>query len=112
MTNANLPGQDTILLEQELRRLLEREEGQFIEFKSLFDQRDDPPRPLDRRQARYIACEYVAAFANADGGTLLMGVEDDGTPTGHSYPDDAVRDLFAAPLKRIRPEVALSTQRM
>jgi ATP-dependent DNA helicase RecG len=94
-------GQDSILTEDELRRLLEREEGQFIEFKSLFDQSDDSPHPLDRRRSRDVACEYVAAFANADGGTLLMGVEDDGTPTGHVYPDDTVRELLAAPLKRI-----------
>ena len=96
----------------ELRRLLAREEGQFIEFKSLSEQGMDGPRPLDRRKARDWACEYVAAFANADGGTLIMGVEDDGSPTGHSYPDEAVEEIFAAPLRRVRPETDYRTQRL
>lgn len=31
--------------------------------------------------------ENVAAFANADGGTLVLGIEDDGTVTGCPYQD-------------------------
>jgi ATP-dependent DNA helicase RecG len=106
------PGQDPIFTEVELRRLLEREEGQFIEFKSLYDRSQPTPRPLDRRQARDLTVEYVAAFANADGGTLVLGVDDDGAPTGHAYPEEAVQALFEAPAKRLRPEVTLRTQRL
>ncbi len=108
---ANRHGQDAIFTDEELRRLVGRDEGQFLEFKSLWDQSDDKRRPLDRRKARDFAVEYAAGFANADGGTLIMGVEDDGTPTGHSYPEDAVHELFAASTRRIRPEVTVRTQR-
>jgi len=97
--------------EVELRALLEREEGQFLEFKSLWDQSNDPPRPLDRRKARDLCAEYVAAFANADGGTLLLGVDDDATPTGHAYPEDAIADLLAVPERRLRPPVHCRVQR-
>ena len=54
--------------ESELRNLLERDEGQFLEFKSLWDLSGDSPRALDRRTVRDCIAEYVAAFANADGG--------------------------------------------
>jgi ATP-dependent DNA helicase RecG len=50
--------------------------------------------------------------ANADGGTLLLGVEDDGTATGHAYPEDAVEDLLAVPERRLRPPVRCRVQRI
>ncbi len=103
---------DTLFTEQELRALLEREEGQFLEFKSLWDQSERPPGPLDWRQARDVVAESVAAFANADGGILLLGVEDDGRPTGHGYPESAVADLLAVPERRLRPPVRCRSQRV
>ncbi len=103
---------EEILSEGELRALLEREEGQFLEYKSLWDLSGDIRRSLDRRKARDFVAEYVAAFANADGGTLLLGVEDDGTPTGHGYPLEAITDLLAVPERRLRPNVRCHTQRM
>ena len=99
MTTGTIP----LFSEAEIRSLLERDEGQFIEFKSLWDQSTEPPRPLDRREARDVVVEYVAAFANADGGTLVLGVDDDGTPSGHAYPDEAVEDMLLAPTRRIQP---------
>ncbi len=103
---------EAIFSEGELRALLEREEGQFLEYKSLWDLSTDTRRSLDRRKARDIVAEYVAAFANADGGTLLLGVEDDGTPTGHGYPTEAIDDLLAVPERRLRPSVRCHTQRI
>ena len=103
--------EDALFAESELRKLLHREEGQFLEFKSLWDRSFDAPRAVDRRKARDFVAEYVAAFANADGGTLLLGVEDDGTPTGHGYPQKAVDDLFAVPQRRLRPALRCRTQR-
>ena len=97
--------------EAELRALLEREEGQFLEFKSLWDLSSGARRTLDRRKARDIIADVVAAFANADGGTLILGVEDDGTPTGHGYPPEAVADLLAVSERRLRPPVRCATQR-
>jgi predicted HTH transcriptional regulator len=102
---------DPLFAEGELRSLLERDEGQFLEFKSLWDLSCQSRRQLDRRQARDIVAEAVAAFANADGGTLLLGVVDDGTPSGHGYPPDAVDDLLAVTERRLRPPVRCARQR-
>jgi ATP-dependent DNA helicase RecG len=95
----------------ELRALLQREEGQFLEFKSLWERDTASRKVLGRRKVRDAIAEYVAAFANADGGTLVLGVEDDGTISGHGYPEEAVRDFLAVPEKRLRPAVRVTTQR-
>ena len=52
----------------------------------------------------------LAAFANADGGTLVLGVEDDGTPSGHGYPAETVADRLAMPERRLRPPVRCRSQ--
>jgi Putative DNA-binding domain len=59
---------------EELQDILSRGEGQYIEFKADFP-----------KQAHDIAKEMVA-LANSGGGTLLMGVNDDGVPVGIEAP--------------------------
>jgi hypothetical protein len=53
---------NTLFSDSELRALLEREEGQFLEFKSLWDLSAGSRHALDRRQARDLVAESVAAF--------------------------------------------------
>ena len=62
---------------QELRQLLDRGETFTVEFKS--DQGDDPVNDT-------AVVEAVACLANGDGGILLIGVCDDGTPHGAPAP--------------------------
>ena len=95
----------------ELHALLQRDEGQFLEFKSLWDRVGSSRKLPDRRKVRDTIAEYVAAFANADGGTLVLGVDDDGTPSGHGYPEEAVADFLAVPERRLRPPVRVTMQR-
>lgn len=96
-----------LLSEDEIRALLSRDEGQFLEFKSVWDQEGATWRGLRRRQVRDTIAEYVAAFANADGGPLLLGVEDDGRATRHGYPEEAVLDSLAVPGRRLRRSGAI-----
>jgi ATP-dependent DNA helicase RecG len=98
--------------QNEIRGLLQQDEGQFLEFKSLWNLDGDMRRVLDRRAVRNTIAECVAAFANADGGTLLLGVDDDGTPTGHGYPEEAVAEFLAVAQRRLRPAVAIRHQRV
>ncbi len=87
-----------------LRRLLQSEEGQYFERKSLFEGTPGKKRSRDRRAVRDQTAECVAAFANADGGTLVLGVEDDGSLTGSPYPDDGDLDtLMRVPETRLAP---------
>ncbi|MBI4605683.1 MAG: putative DNA binding domain-containing protein [Planctomycetes bacterium] len=100
------------LTADELQSLLKREEGLFLEFKSLWDQSGDRPRPRDRRQVRDEVAAHVAAFANAEGGTLILGVEDDGTATGHSYPEEAVAEFGRVPQSRLQPRLSVEMERL
>ncbi len=72
----------------------------------------EPRKALERRKVRDWIAEYAAAFANADGGTLVLGVDDDGTPSGHGYPAEAVDEFLTVPEKRLRPAVPCRTGRI
>ena len=100
------------LLPTELQTILSRGEGQFVEFKSAWDRSTETPKPLWRRALRDKIADVVAAFANADGGLLLVGVDDDGTATGHGYADKDVDALFAVPHRRLTPAVDCRTDRL
>ena len=82
---------------------LNRDEGQHFDRKSLFEGEPDAKRQRDRRTVRDQIAEYVAAFANAEGGVLLMGIEDDGQVTGHAYPRKAVDAMLQTPMQRLDP---------
>jgi len=82
---------------------LHQDEGQHFERKSLFEGLEGGKRPRDRRAVRDQVAEYVAGFANAEGGILILGIEDDHTVTGHNLPDDVLLTLLTT---RWRPSVS------
>lgn len=93
----------------DLEALARQEEGQFFDRESLWEGAPGAKRVRDRRAVRDQIAAHVAAFANADGGVLMLGVEDDGTPTGHGYPDEAVHGFLDVPTKRLQPPQASGT---
>lgn len=86
-----------------LRRLVASEEGQYFDRKSLYEGPPSKKKARVKREVRDQVAEYVAAFANADGGTLVLGVEDDGSLSGCPHPDDEVEKLLRAPEARLAP---------
>lgn len=87
-----------------LRRLVCGDEGQYFDRKSLLEGAPGQKKPRKRKVVRDQVAEYVAAFANADGGTLVLGVENDGTLTGCPYQDPAdVAVLCDVPLNQLTP---------
>ena len=100
------------LTENEIARLLAEDEGQYLELKSVWDRSSGEPRSLLRRAVRDFIAENVAAFANADGGTLILGAEDDGTVTGHGYPEGAIEDFVGTVERRLQPSVRTEFQRV
>jgi len=83
--------------------MLHNPEGQFLERKSCYDRSGERVRRRDVRSVARAIAETLSAMANADGGTVVVGVEDDGTPTGVDYPEDRLNVLREAPRNLVRP---------
>jgi ATP-dependent DNA helicase RecG len=80
-------------------------EGQLFERKSAWERSGATVR---RRRAAAIAAdvaETLSAMANADGGELVVGIEDDGEVTGVDQPDDKLLVIKDAARARCLPPV-------
>ncbi len=65
---------DLLILQERIKNTIRLGESHFREFKSAFEGPPDSKKPgTVKNLARYIG-EALAAFANADGGELLIGV--------------------------------------
>lgn len=98
---------------ESLLRLVALGEGQFLEFMGLWGlDTPEQPRKLGKTAVRNTIAEYVAALANADGGTLALGIEDDGTPTGHGYSREDRESFVSVPARRLRSPISCDHQRL
>ena len=82
-------------------------EGQFFERKSCYERIAGGVRRRPVRDVARDVAETIAAMANADGGTLTLGQEDDGTVTGLDYPDDRLNVLRQVGETHIRPPLKI-----
>ena len=82
---------------------LNQDEGQHFDRKSLYEGVGEAKRSRNRRAVRDQVAEYIAAFANAEGGVLILGIEDDRTITGHRLPQDALSNILNTPGTRLQP---------
>ena len=82
---------------------LDQDEGQHFDRKSLYEGAEGAKRPRNRRAVRDQVAEYIASFANAEGGVLILGIEDDRTITGHQLPQDALNSILKTPSTRLQP---------
>jgi ATP-dependent DNA helicase RecG len=83
------------MLSDDVRRHVERPEGQFFDRKSARIQ----PRDLAR---------HVIAFANADGGTIALGIEDDKLITGIEQYADALNRLIQVGIDFCSPPIRVT----
>lgn len=70
---------------------------------------------MDRKSARIAAKDFVApvvAMANADGGWLVIGIEDDGTITGTDDFEKNLNELLRVPFDFCIPSVQVENESM
>src|SRR6059058_6281282 len=96
---------------EEIGRLLKQERGQFLEFLSAYEYRRGPHKKREEDLAREIV-RIVSGMANADGGTLLVGVEPDKTVTGIPYPSEEIQGLIQTPQTLLSPPLSPACRRM
>ncbi len=89
--------------ENKLAWILQQTEGQFFERKSCYDRSGVRPILRSVRDVAKDVAETLSAMANADGGTLVIGIEDDGEVSGMSYPEDRMAVVIAAPKRLVQP---------
>ena len=67
----------------------------------------------DRKSARKdpkSLSNHIVAFANADGGMLVIGIEDDFTVTGIDDYHERVNDILRVPYDYCKPSVTVMTE--
>ena len=85
---------EVLRLEERINIGIEVGESHFREFKSAFERNaDGRMTPRNIKAVCVDVGETLVAFANADGGELLIGVEDDGTVTGIPHKDELVEAI-------------------
>ena len=99
-----------IFTPESLRGLIDLGEGQFLELKGAWSHMTDVAQAIGKDELRAKVAEYVAAFANADGGALVIGVEDDGAATGHGRSPKEIEHLIAVPGRRLRSPLSCDHQ--
>lgn len=80
-----------------LAELLHKKEDQIYDRKSA------------RKDAKGLSNHFVA-FANADGGTLVIGIEDDFTVTGIDDYTNNINDILRVPFDYCKPSIRVTTE--
>jgi ATP-dependent DNA helicase RecG len=84
----------------EIARWSAAEEGQFFERKSAMDRSGSRAKQRKAADIARDVAETLAAMANADGGELVIGMEDDGALSGIPHAQDKLRLLLGVPKDR------------
>lgn len=87
---------DVLVLTERVRNTIALGESHFQEFKSALEGRPEGKTPRRVTAICRDIGEALVAFANADGGALVIGVEDDGTVTGIPHGDDDIEVMLKA----------------
>lgn len=93
-----------LVLQERVKNTISLGESHFREFKSALE----GPEGNKRRRATNKICsdigEALVAFANADGGELLIGVEDSGIISGISHGENEINQMLSAPKTHVHPD--------
>src|SRR3970040_2585112 len=95
---------------EELGLLLKQERGQFLDFVSAYEYKKGAAQKKPGEQLARDLVRLLAGMANADGGTLLVGVEPDKSVTGIAHGDGEIQSLIHAPLALLAPPVPAGSE--
>jgi len=87
---------DILLLADKVRNTLILGESHFREFKSAVEGRPGNKKPRLTKSICADIGEALVSFSNADGGAVLIGVEDDGTITGIPHKEEEIQTMLLA----------------
>ena len=102
---------EILKLSERIDIALQLGESHFREFKSGFEGPPGQKIPRNPKEISVNIAQTLVAFANADGGELLVGVEDDGTVSGLEFTDEKLGVLLAAPKTHVHKDTPLPSTR-
>jgi ATP-dependent DNA helicase RecG len=87
---------DILILQERIKNSILVGESDFREFKSALEGRPDSKKPRLVKKICEDIAEALVAFANTDGGEILIGVEDDANITGVPHSEDDIEIMLNA----------------
>lgn len=86
--------ENILRLKERVEIALEISESYYREFKSAYEGKPDEKVPRDIKEIKYDVAKTLVAFANADGGELFVGIEDNNKVTGIPHSDKKIDEIL------------------
>jgi ATP-dependent DNA helicase RecG len=103
--------EEILRLKERVEIAIEIGESYYREFKSAVEGPATSKRPRDVREICSDIARTLVAFANADGGELFVGIEDNNNITGLPFADDKVDVILKAPETHVLKDTPLPLKR-
>lgn len=87
---------DLLTIQERVKNAIILGESHFREFKTALEGKPDNKKPRLAKKICEDIGEALVSFANADGGELLIGVEDNGVITGIPHSEEDIEMMLAA----------------
>ena len=101
---------ELLVLAERIGNSIQLGESHFREFKSAFFGPPNDKKPRSLKEICADIGEALVSFANADGGDLLIGVEDNGDVTGVPHKDEEIEKMLNAPISHVHADSKLPIQ--
>ena len=103
--------ENLLRLSERVEIAVELGESYYREFKSAYQGKPGAKTARDFKDICYSAAKELTAFANADGGELFIGIEDNGEVTGIPYSGDKLNQILEASSNYILKDTPLPIRR-
>jgi ATP-dependent DNA helicase RecG len=102
---------ELLKLKERVDIAIEIGESYYREFKSGLQGKAGDKTPRDIKEICSDIAKTLVAFANADGGELFVGIEDDNTITGLPFSEDKISSILRAPQNYVLNDTPLPLKR-
>ncbi len=93
--------ENLLRLKERIEIAVEIGESYYREFKSGFDGPSGDKKPRNVSEIKYDIAKTLVAFANADGGELFVGIEDDYSIAGLPHNTEKINEILSSPKDNI-----------
>ena len=97
---------------EDLGLLLKQERGQFVDFVSAYEYKKSGGRAKSSEELSREIARVASGMANADGGTLVVGIEPDKGVTGIPHTPEEMQFLVQAPQSLLLPPLHPACERI